>query len=206
MELWVATGNAGKLTEIKNLLHSRVTEKGWVVRSQRDLAVFTPRPENGKTFLENAQIKTRAVAAVQRGVWVIGEDSGLEVEGLGGLPGLHSARYAGPKASDPENVAKLLKMMALKPMASRRARFVCTLVAISPEGTESHFTGELQGEIAKAQKGGGGFGYDPVFLPLIDGAVSTQTLAELGSGAKNRISHRAAALRAFLASIEGSAP
>ena len=109
-QLWIATGNQGKLNEFKMLLNKLPLE----LHSQKELSTFYPRPETGKTFLENAQIKTRSLHAVQNTHWVLGEDSGLEVKGLGNLPGIHSARYAGEKAADSENVAKLLKMMQLK--------------------------------------------------------------------------------------------
>jgi XTP/dITP diphosphohydrolase len=113
----------------------------------------------------------------------------LQVTGLGGLPGIHSARYAGPKASDAENNAKLLKMMAIRHIADRTAKFVSTIVLISPSGEEHVFEGVLEGKIATATKGSAGFGYDNVFIP--NGA--TQTLAELGLAEKNKISHRAKA-------------
>ncbi len=111
MELWIATGNKGKLAEYKQLFREIADLK---VFSQGDLPSFTPRPEDGKTFEENARIKAKSLRAVKNNVWVLGEDAGLVVEGLNGLPGIHSARYAGPKASDSENVVKLLKMMTLK--------------------------------------------------------------------------------------------
>ena len=123
LELWVATGNQGKLNEFKMLLH-RLVAAGLELHAQSELPVFSPPPENGQTFLENARIKARAFKAVKPGTWVLADDSGLCVEGLNGLPGIHSARYAGPKASDAENVAKLLKMMALRPMPNRRAAMV----------------------------------------------------------------------------------
>ena len=144
--------------------------------------------------MDNARIKAKTLKAVKNTVWVLGEDAGLEVEGLNGLPGIHSARYAGPKASDSENVAKLLKMMTLKPMNNRNAKFVATTVVYTPTGEEWVFTGELKGKIATKPSGLHGFGYDPVFIP--DG--QTQTLAELGDGFKTQFSHRAQAIKAFL--------
>ncbi|MGZ3773133.1 MAG: RdgB/HAM1 family non-canonical purine NTP pyrophosphatase [Pseudobdellovibrionaceae bacterium] len=191
MELWIATGNKGKLTEYKLLLREIADLK---VFSQADMASFTPRPEDGKTFEENARIKAKTLHAVKNTVWVLGEDSGLVVEGLNGLPGIHSARYAGPKASDSENVAKLLKMMTLKPMQNRNAKFVASVVIYTPSGEEWTFNGEMKGVIASKPAGLHGFGYDPVFIP----EGQTQTLAELGSGYKTQHSHRAQALKAFL--------
>lgn len=189
LELWVATGNQGKLNEFKMLLN-RLVSAGLELHAQSELPVFSPPPENGDSFLANARIKARALKAVKPGTWVIADDSGLMVEGLNGLPGIHSARYAGPKASDGENVAKLLKMMTLRPMANRNAAFVCTVVAFDPEGNEHVFEGKLEGEIAKAARGTAGFGYDPVFVPKGE----TQSLAELGLAFKNKVSHRARAL------------
>lgn len=191
MELWIATGNKGKLSEYRLLLNEIVDLK---VHHQGEIASFTPRPEDGKTFLDNARIKAKTLRAVKNDVWVLGEDAGLEVEGLNNLPGIHSARYAGPKASDSENVAKLLKMMTLKPMQNRNAQFVCTTVVYTPSGEEWVFTGQMKGKIASKPAGLHGFGYDPVFIP--DG--QTQTLAELGDGFKTQHSHRAQALKAFL--------
>ncbi len=197
LELWVATGNQGKLNEFKMLLH-RLVAAGLELHAQSELPVFSPPPENGQTFLENARIKARALKAVKPGTWVLADDSGLCVEGLNGLPGIHSARYAGPKASDAENVAKLLKMMALRPMPNRRAAMVCSLVAFDPNGNEHVFEGRLEGEIAPAARGTQGFGYDPVFVPVGE----TQTLAELGAAFKNRVSHRARAVAEFATVLE----
>lgn len=191
MELWIATGNKGKLSEYKMLLREIPDLH---VFSQGDIASFTPRPEDGKTFEENARIKSKTLRAVKNNVWVLGEDSGLVVEGLNGLPGIHSARYAGPKASDSENVSKLLKMMTLKPMQNRNAKFVASVVIYTPTGEEWVFSGEMKGVIASKPAGLHGFGYDPVFVP----EGQTQTLAELGSGYKAQNSHRSQALKAFL--------
>ncbi|OFZ12067.1 MAG: non-canonical purine NTP pyrophosphatase, RdgB/HAM1 family [Bdellovibrionales bacterium RBG_16_40_8] len=188
MELWLATGNRSKLIEFKTLLPS------FEIHTQSELSVFSPPPENGKTFEENARIKARSLKAVKTGVWVIGEDSGLEVEGLGNLPGIHSARYAGPKAIDPENVAKLLKMLGLKSANNRKAKFQCYMVIYSPDGRESVINGTVEGSISTKPIGTDGFGYDPVFIP--DG--ETKTFAELGLTRKNQISHRAQAIRKLI--------
>lgn len=194
MELWIATGNKGKLSEYKMLFRERADLK---IFSQSDLSSFSPRPEDGKTFEDNARIKAKTLRSVKNTVYVLGEDSGLVVEGLNGLPGIHSARYAGPKASDSENVSKILKMMTLKPMQNRNAKFVCSTVVYTPEGEEWVFTGELKGVIASKPAGLHGFGYDPVFIP----EGQTQTLAELGSGFKAQHSHRSMAAKQFLARL-----
>jgi len=187
VELWFATFNKGKLREARSLLMDRDVE----VHSQGELSYFSSRPEDGDSFEANARIKAKSLRAVKPGCWVIGEDSGLEVEGLKGLPGIHSARYAGPKASDLENNTKLLKMLDLRSYNQRRAQFHCVIVAYPPEGEEQVWEGVLRGEIAKKMAGNTGFGYDPLFIP----EGKTQTLAELGAGYKNKVSHRSQALR-----------
>ncbi len=191
MELWIATGNKGKVREFELLLKEHPEVK---IHTQAELSAFTPRPEDGKTFIENARIKARTLRSVKNSHWVFGEDSGLEVEGLGGFPGIHSARYAGPKASDSENIAKLLKMMSIRAVANRNAQFKCALVAFTPDGEEKIFEGTLKGQISAKSMGQMGFGYDPVFIP----EGQTQTLAELGPAYKNQHSHRAQAFKEFL--------
>lgn len=198
MELWIGTTNKGKLSEFKILLDGKIP--GLVLKSLSDLPTYVQPPENGQTFLDNARIKARSLKAMKPGHWVLAEDSGLEVTGLGGLPGIHSARYAGPKAADSENVAKLLKMMQLKAVMDRSARFLATLIAFNPQGEELIFTGEMKGTIAKTPAGQHGFGYDPVFIP----EGETQTLAQLGAGYKNQHSHRTKATKAFLEKLQGS--
>jgi XTP/dITP diphosphohydrolase len=195
MELWIATGNRGKLEEYKLTLGQLPNIK---IFSQTDLAHFTPRPEDGSTFLENARIKAKSVKALKPEHWVLGEDSGLEVEGLGFLPGVHSARYAGPKARDSENVAKLLKMMQIRTPTNRNARFKCVTVVIGPQMQEWIFEGTLSGRISTKVAGTLGFGYDPVFIPENE----TKTLAELGPAYKIKHSHRALALAQFLAKLQ----
>jgi XTP/dITP diphosphohydrolase len=195
MEIWIATGNNGKLNEFKMLLNKAVQEKFLAIHSQGELPVFSQPPENGDSFVANARIKARALKAMKPGIWVMGEDSGLAVEGLGGMPGIHSARYAGPKAQDAENTAKVLKMITLRAMNSRNAAFVSVIVAFDPNGVEHVFEGRLEGEIAKAQKGSAGFGYDNIFVPKGE----TKTLAELGLAFKNKVSHRALAVNQLLA-------
>lgn len=187
MELWIATGNKGKLSEFKILFEKHLSDVQ--IHSIAELKVYSAPPENGQTFLDNARIKAKSLKAMKPGCFIMAEDSGLEVEGLNNLPGIHSARYAGPKASDGENVAKLLKMMVIRPMAHRKAQFKCCMVVYSPTGEEWIFEGLMKGEIAKAPVGSTGFGYDPVFIP----EGETKTLAELGLAYKNQKSHRAMA-------------
>jgi len=192
LELWVATGNRGKLIEFKTLLPKLD------IHTQSDLKVFSPPVEDGKTFEENARKKARALKSVKTGVWVVGEDSGLEVEGLNNMPGIYSARYAGDKARDSENVAKLLKMMALRSASNRKAQFQCWMVVYSPDGKEFVLNGTVKGTIAEKVRGTDGFGYDPIFIP----EGESKTFAELGLTRKNQISHRAEAIRKLAAVLE----
>jgi XTP/dITP diphosphohydrolase len=195
-ELWISTGNKGKLSEFKLLFERELPD--FKIFSIADLPTFSPPPENGQTFLDNARIKARSLKSVKNNVWIMADDSGLEVEGLGNLPGVHSARYAGPKASDSENMAKLLKMMQIRQVLNRKAQFKCCMVVFSPSGEEMIFNGEMKGQISKNTAGQHGFGYDPVFIP--DG--ETKTLAELGAGFKSNNSHRAKATMAFIEKLK----
>jgi XTP/dITP diphosphohydrolase len=148
-------------------------------------------PEQGTSYYENARAKARFGRATgQADVWVLGEDSGLEVEALGGRPGIESARWAGD-----DYVPRLLE--ELDGVADRRARYVCELVCLSPEGDEFRGAGTLVGRIAGEPRGSEGFGYDPIFVP--DG--EERTVAELGDDWKAANSHRAKAARALLAAI-----
>ena len=192
MEVWAGTTNKGKLKEFEVLFQKSLP--GWSLRSIQEMPAYTAPPETGKTFFENALIKAKSLKAVKPDCWTFAEDSGLEVQGLQGLPGVHSARYAGQKASDNENVAKVLKMMTLKNVKDRAARFHCCLIAFSPAGEQHVFEGTLNGTISPAPRGSMGFGYDPIFLP----EGQTQTLAELGPGFKNQHSHRTKAFAQFL--------
>ncbi len=192
MEIWIGTTNKGKLVEMRPLLEKAI--EGSRIYSILDFPNYVQPPENGKNFLENAQIKARSIRAMKPGTWTLAEDSGLEVEALDGLPGIHSARYAGPHASDSENIAKLLKMLQLRSVGNRNARFLTTMVVYDPQGREHVFTGELKGVIGRTPTGKLGFGYDPVFVPVGE----TKTLAELGSAYKNKNSHRAQATQAFV--------
>lgn len=196
-ELWVSTTNKGKLSEFQGLLREKIT-----VHSVSELSSYFAPPENGKTFVENARIKAKTLKAIKPGTWVVADDSGLEVEGLGGLPGIHSARYAGEKASDAENNAKLLKMLQIRSPGNRKALFRCVLVAYNPSGEEKVIEGVVHGTIAEKARGTIGFGYDPVFIP----EGNTQTFSELGIAVKNQISHRAKAIRELASLIEQSPP
>lgn len=185
--LYIATGNAHKLAEFRQMFAAAALP--WSVEGP--VGGMPPVEESADTFTGNALIKARALLTlVSAKAWVLADDSGLEVAALGGAPSVRSARYAGPKAKDGENTAKLLRELAGVSEGKRTARFVCVLALIGPHGTERIFEGECAGRIGTALIGGGGFGYDPVFYP--DGYA--QTYAELGDEVKNRISHRARAM------------
>ena len=154
--------------------------------------------ETGSTFYENARAKAELGRAHSPpDAWAAGEDSGLEVDALDGRPGIRSARFAGEAASDEENVERLLAELADVAPEDRAARYVCELVALSPGRDEARGTGTLEGRIADAPRGAGGFGYDPVFVP----EGETRTVAELGDVWKAGHSHRARAARALAASL-----
>ena len=184
--LVLATGNQGKLKELQSLL----TESQIEIATLRDFPDLTMPEETGLTFVENARLKARAVVAAT-GCWALSDDSDLVVEALAGAPGVHSARYAGPQASDSENNQKLLQALAGLPDDQRGAAFVCVLILASPDQYEYIFTGECRGRIAREAVGSQGFGYDPVFLPAPDYSYS---MAQLSPEEKSAISHRGQAL------------
>jgi XTP/dITP diphosphohydrolase len=150
-------------------------------------------PEVGETYYENALGKARFGRGADGSVWMLGEDSGLEVEALGGAPGLRSARWAGG-----EHVERVLEALEGAGNEGRRARYVCELVALSPAGEEVRGTGILEGAIATEPRGSAGFGFDPVFVP----EGEERTVAELGDDWKAEHSHRARAAWALLAAFE----
>jgi len=186
--LLVATNNPGKIREYRELLARLPASVTFPAEEGLALDVS----ENGPTFEENARIK--ALAYVQAsGLLTLADDSGLEVDALGGAPGVHSARYAGPEASDADRVRKLLAAMADVPAGMRGARFRCVVAVARPGGPVLTAEGTCEGEIGMAPRGSHGFGYDPIFVVRGYGG---QTMAELPPGLKNRISHRARAMAA----------
>ncbi|NLG85291.1 MAG: XTP/dITP diphosphatase [Firmicutes bacterium] len=182
--LVLATRNKGKIREIKAILADLPVEI-------LDLGAYPEAPEvvEGGDFAANAQKKALAVAA-HTGEWSLADDSGLEVEALGGAPGVFSARYAGVHGDDAANIAKLLAAMEAIPDGRRQARFVCWAALAGPDGSCILAEGECRGEILRHPRGTHGFGYDPVFFLPAYG----RTMAELPEEVKNRISHRAQAL------------
>jgi XTP/dITP diphosphohydrolase len=185
----LASTNEGKLRELRAALPR------WRVELLRaDRAAYPP--EDGATYYENALAKARfGRGRAEPEAWVLGEDSGLEVAGLDGDPGVRSARFGG---NDP--VARLLEALEAVDGDGRRARYVCELVALAPDGSELRGTGTLEGRIGRAPRGSEGFGYDPIFVP--DG--EERTVAELGNEWKRTHSHRARAAGALARSIAGS--
>ncbi len=182
--LTLATRNAHKLTEVRRMLEG----SGIAIEALPE-GVELP-PEDGITFEENALPKARAAAAAL-GRAAIADDSGIEAEALGGAPGVRSARYAGPNASDEENLAKLEREAA----PGSRLRYVCALAYVDSGGEERVFIGECRGRLATERRGSRGFGYDPVFVPDEDG--QRRTMSELADEEKDLISHRGRAVRAF---------
>lgn len=182
----LASGNRKKLKELREVLASLPFE----LLAPEDLGGTTfDVDETETTFEGNARLK--AVAYARRfGVAALADDSGLEVDALGGAPGVYSARYAGEGAGDRANLEKLLRTLAGEPR--RDARFRCVLVLVDAAGTTiASASGACEGEILHAERGAGGFGYDPIFLPR----GQTLTMAELPSEEKNRLSHRGVAAR-----------
>jgi XTP/dITP diphosphohydrolase len=163
---------------------------GWeaVDLTAMDRAIVLDEP--GATFEENARHKARQAAAAFP-MWTLADDSGLEIDALGGEPGVRSARYAGEHASDADRFQKVLGLMSAVPDEKRTARFRCVVCVLDPAGQEKTFEGRCEGRIARAARGTGGFGYDPVFVP--DGY--TWSFAELGPEVKDRLSHRGRAMR-----------
>ncbi|MGR3984799.1 MAG: RdgB/HAM1 family non-canonical purine NTP pyrophosphatase [Gammaproteobacteria bacterium] len=182
-----ATGNAGKLAELRALL----APGGCEVVAQAALGVGEVE-ESGATFAENALLKARNACA-HTGLAAIADDSGLEVDALHGAPGVYSARYAGAGASAADNIRKLLRELAEVAPPQRTARFRCELVYLrdAEDAAPLAGAGVWEGRIAAAPRGGNGFGYDPVFFLDEFG----MTAAQLGAECKNRLSHRARALR-----------
>ena len=178
MKIYVATHNEHKLREIGQIFPT------FEIVADDPVGV----EENASDFAGNALIKVRAIAARHGGEWCMADDSGLEVEALGGAPGVRSARYAGEPSNTAANNALLLKNLA--GADNRRANFTCAVALVDPAGREHVAVGRCFGHIATAPSGAAGFGYDPLFVP--DG--HDRSFAELSAEEKNAISHRGRAL------------
>jgi XTP/dITP diphosphohydrolase len=188
--LIVATRNAHKTDEIRHILGERF--------EVLDVSSFPELPEieeTGTTFLENAKLKALGISSRVNG-WVLADDSGLEVDALGGAPGVWSSSFGGEEGNHGKNNARLMAEMADK--EQRTARFRCTLVLANDGEEKAVFTGTVEGSIAGTPSGNGGFGYDPLFIPEGHSA----TLADLGAEVKSTLSHRAKAIRSFVNEVE----
>ncbi len=194
-KLLIATRNAGKVREYRELLAALPLEVTYLDAEGITLEV----EETGDTFADNAVLKATTYARAS-GLWTWADDSGLEVDALGGAPGVYSARYAGPNASDADRYRKLLDALAGVPWDQRTARFRCVVALATPEGGDVRTTeGVCEGIIAFGPLGNNGFGYDPVFY-LPDRGV---TMAQLPPEEKHAISHRGRAARAMVAVLSG---
>lgn len=182
----LATNNPGKVREYREILAGLPIE----LVTPQEIGLALEIPETGATYEENARRKARAFAAAS-GLLALADDSGLEVDALGGEPGVHSHRYDGGQGSDAERYRLLLSRLEGVPMAQRTARFRCVIAVATPEGELYTCEGECPGVILTEPRGDGGFGYDPVFwLPEMG-----RTMAELAPEEKNRVSHRGRAGR-----------
>lgn len=181
----LATTNPGKAREIRASLGSRPLK----ILTLADLGIRTSYPEKGTTFEQNARGKSLFYSKKSEFL-TLAEDSGLAVERLAGAPGIYSARFSGPRATDEKNIQKVLRLMKDVPQHERRAQFICCLVLSQRGRVIKKVTGRVHGKIAFAKKGGRGFGYDPIFYyhPF------RKTFGELPPGQKNRVSHRGRAL------------
>ncbi len=187
----VATRNQHKLRELEEILPSLELVP---LPDEVELP-----PEQGQTFADNALAKGRAAHAAT-GLAAIADDSGIEARALGGRPGVRSARYAGPEASDEENLDLLLREVA--GAADRSVAYVCALAYVDASGAERLFEGRCEGRLAKEPRGSGGFGYDPAFVPDDTGPGDQRTMAELTPDEKHAISHRGRAARTLASWLE----
>ena len=189
-KLLVGTNNPGKIEEYEELLTDLPGTLEVTFPAREGLALEVE--ESGETFEENARIKALAYSQAS-GLVSLADDSGLEVDALGGAPGVHSARYAGPAATDTDRYHKLLNALADTPTGQRSARFRCVVAIALPDGTVHTTEGTCEGQIGFAPRGEHGFGYDPVFVVK---GYAGRTMAELAPEVKNQISHRGRALAA----------
>lgn len=193
--LVAATGNQGKIREFQQLLENLPVR----LQSLSDFPGIVEPEETGATFVENAILKARYYA-LKTNSRSMADDSGLEVEALGGAPGVLSARYAGENATDAEKISKLLNALGESATRDRRAQFVCAIAVADARGeTEFVAEGVCRGAIAITSRGSNGFGYDPIFIP--DGY--SETFAEMSADIKQRISHRARATAEIIQYLRG---
>lgn len=187
MRLVFATGNQGKMREIRDIM----SDSGYEIVSMKEAGVDPEIEEDGKTFEENAMIKARAVSKLLPNDLVLADDSGLEVDALGGEPGIYSARYLGHDTPYSVKNADIIRRLEGKEGAERSARFVCAIAAVFPDGREKCVRATIEGQIGFEEKGEHGFGFDPIFYVPELGC----TTAEIPESEKNKISHRGKALK-----------
>lgn len=188
----IASNNAHKVSEIETALDF----EGWTFKTLREAGIESDPVEDADSFEGNARIKALAAREACGGACaVLADDSGLEVDALGGAPGVYSSRYAGEDGNDEANNAKLFRELADVPDEQRTARFVCTLVFVDVDGSEIVARGTIEGRIGHELAGENGFGYDPLFIPDCFGG--TLTLAQVDQEKKNSVSHRGNALRSL---------
>lgn len=195
MKIVLASSNKKKIVELRAILSGMLEGEDIEVITLKEAGIDTEIEENGSTFDENALIKANVAAST--GMIGVADDSGLVVDALGGAPGIYSARYSGEHGNDKANNAKLLRELADK--TDRRAYFACSIACAFPDGSEPIVVqGKIDGEILHAERGEGGFGYDPLFWVESHG----KTMAEMTAEEKNAISHRANALKKFSAEFK----
>jgi XTP/dITP diphosphohydrolase len=190
----IATRNPHKLRELARICADWPVE--WITVESGPPGAFPEVEETGDTYLENALLKALATAGALD-LPALADDSGIEVDALGGKPGPRSARYAGPSATDEQNLVALTRALAGIPGGGRTARYLCIAAIAWPDGSTRHAEGVCEGTLASARRGRAGFGYDPIFLP----AGWDLTMAELADEQKDRISHRGRAFRALRAQL-----
>lgn len=192
MKIILASNNKNKIAELKQIL----SPLGYEVISQSEAGVNIEVEETGTTFEENSMIKAKAVYEISK-MAVIADDSGLEVDYLDKAPGVYSHRYAGENATDKDRCKKILSELDGVPDEKRTARFVCVISYIDSNGNVSVLRGECEGIIGREMKGDNGFGYDPIFM------IGDKSFAEISSEEKNKISHRANALKKLTEKLKG---
>lgn len=194
-----ATGNAGKMKEIRTILADLKLEGSPVeILSMKEAGISPDIDENGSSFMENAVIKAKAVAAADAGAVVLADDSGLEIDYLNKEPGIYSARYLGEDTSYHEKNHNLIERLTGVPDEKRTARFVCAIACVLPDGKILTEEATIEGRIGYEEKGENGFGYDPIFMVPAYG----KSTAQLSEEEKNAISHRGKALRAMKKQME----
>lgn len=184
----IASRNAHKLREIRQICADWPV--AWLTVENHDPSAFPDVEESGDTYLENALLKARAASEALE-LPALADDSGIEVDALGGKPGPRSARYSGEGATDERNLEALLGALRGIPTGGRTARYRCVAALVFPDGDELHAEGQCEGTLLTRPRGEGGFGYDPIFQP----AGWDETMAELSASEKHRISHRGRAFR-----------